>query len=80
MENPSIPSSIATLNYSYWHDEKVLNSHLKQNAEKIQCVVSKKSTEWDFPSSVEFGKAQQLELWDYADGIDTLTFLFGLAE
>ncbi len=78
VENPSIASSIGTLNYSFWHDEKVLNSHLQQNAEKIQCVVSKQPERWNVNSSVAFGEAQQPQLWDYADGTDTLEFLLSL--
>lgn len=79
VENASIPSSIGTLNYSFWHDERVLNSELKQNAEKIQCVVSKQPERWNVNSSVPFGQAQHPQLWDYADGTDTLAFLFALA-
>ena len=80
VENPTIPSSIGTLNYSFWHDEKVLASHLKQNADKIQCVVAKNTEQWNPLPTVAFGKAQQPQLWDYADGVDTLAFLFGLVD
>jgi len=79
VENPTIASSVGTLNYSFWHDENILNSQLKQQADKIQCVVSKEPAKWNLPSSVGFGQAQHPKLWDYADGADTLEFLFAMA-
>lgn len=78
VESPSIPSAIATLNFEYWHDENVLNTHLKQNADKIQCVVSGHPELWDVESKTYFGVAQHPQLRDYADGVDTMAFLFGL--
>jgi hypothetical protein len=35
--------------------------------EKIQCVVGH--------GHIPFGKAQKPELWDYADGVNTMAFL-----
>jgi hypothetical protein len=35
--------------------------------DSIQCIVSS--------GGIPFGRAQQPELWDYADGIDTIEFL-----
>ena len=78
VENESIPSPVSTLHYQYWHDEQVLNTQLKINAEKIQCAVSKEPERWKLPSSVKFGQSQHPELWDYADGVDTLKFLLSL--
>jgi hypothetical protein len=78
VENESIPSPISTLHYQFWHDENVLNAVLKKNAEKIQCVVSGEPGRWKFTSSVAFGQSQHPELWDYADGVDTMEFLLSL--
>lgn len=78
VENASIPSPVSTLHYQFWHDENVLNTILKENAEKIQCVVSREPARWRSSSSVGFGQSQHPELWDYADGIDTLQFLLSL--
>ena len=77
-ETDTIPSPISTLYYQFWHDERVLNTLLKQNAEKIQCVVSAQPDRWDITSSVTFGQSQHPELWDYADGVDTMQFLLAL--
>ncbi len=76
VENASIPSPISSLYYEFWHDKNVLNTHLQQNAEKIQCVVSK--TTLTGITSVKFGESQQPKLGDYADGKDTLKFLLKL--
>ena len=75
VENISIPSSIAPLNYEFWKDENELAKHLKANEENIQCVVSKKPEQWKPLPSVHFGQSQQPQLSDYADGVDTLKFL-----
>ena len=77
-ENPSIASPISMLHYEYWHDTAVLNSHLKQNSDKIQCIVSGNPSQWNFPSSVSFGQSQHPALSDYADNIDTISFLNSL--
>jgi hypothetical protein len=42
--------------------------------DKIQCIV----TQLPIDRAVPFGKAQQPELWDYADGVNTLEFLDNL--
>ena len=75
VENSSIPSPISTLHYQFWHDERVLNTELKENAEKIQCVVAGQPGKWKASSLVPFGQSQHPELWDYADGVDTMKFL-----
>ena len=69
-EDQSLHSPIGTLYYEYYNDANSIQEHLKQLDENIQCVVSKK----DIP----FGKAQNPELWDYADNVDTIEFLLGL--
>jgi hypothetical protein len=69
-EDQSLHSPIGTLYYEYYNDANSIQEHLKQLDENIQCVVSQK----DIP----FGKAQNPELWDYADNIDTMDFLLDL--
>ena len=44
---------------------------LKSLEDEIQVVVS----DFEHPEFKDLGKAQQPELWDYADGVDTLQFL-----
>jgi hypothetical protein len=78
LEAPRIASPIATLHYEFWHDEALLASKLKQNSDKIQCVVSGTPGKWKAASEAAFGQAQHPALSDYADGVDTLQFLLSL--
>lgn len=75
-ENRDISSPIAGLNYEYYQDLKALEKELEERKEEIQLVVAKDGllSQKTYP----FGNAQQPELSDYADGVDTLDFLIGL--
>ena len=42
----------------------------------MQCLLSNES--FENLDHLPFGKAQEPELWDYADGIDTLQFILDL--
>ncbi|MDB5282915.1 MAG: hypothetical protein JWO06_1990 [Bacteroidota bacterium] len=75
VESPSIPSPISVLHYEVWNDENLLKLNLKENGDKIQCVVSAEPKRWNFPSSVSFGQSQHPALWDYADNVNTIDFL-----
>lgn len=79
MENASIPSPISTTYFSYYHDINVLRTHLKDEAEKIQCIVGNEAllSELHLPL-VPFGTSQKPSLTDYADGVDTMAFLQSL--
>lgn len=69
-EEYSIASPMSVLHYETYKDETELEKRLNEEAESIQCVVGKRM--------IEFGKAQTPSLFDYADGIDTMSFLVGL--
>lgn len=75
-ENESLQSHIAGLYYEYFDSEEQLTEALKMREAEIQCVVSSK----EIPSvtTYGFGQAQEPELWDYADGVDTMQFLLEL--
>ena len=62
---------IACLHYTYYDDLPTISQQLQQNEEQIQCVISS----LEIPNAIPLGKAQEPDLWDYADGVDTLTFL-----
>ena len=53
-----------------------MKAHLLAEDENIQCVVSKIND--IHPRRVGLGEAQNPQLDDYADGIDTLQFLVEL--
>ena len=70
-EEQSYGSPIASLFYEYYDDLEDLKSKLKQDADKIQCIVSSGFVN----EEIEFGQTQKPSLNDYADGIDTVNFL-----
>lgn len=72
-ENKSIASRIALVHYEYYSDKEALEKELYTRRDQIQCVVSKGS--FKNQQTVPFGKAQEPQLDDYADGVDTLAFL-----
>lgn len=65
-------SPLGTLNYGYYHDQQEVISEIHRLQNEIQCVVS--SAEW-LKNVVSPGKSQSTQLWDYADGTDTMAFL-----
>ena len=69
-EDKSLFSPVAMLYYEYYDNIKTVEQFVELHAEKLQCVVSKK----DIP----FGSTQEPNLWDYADGVDTVKFLSNL--
>ncbi len=70
IEDSAIFSPIGTLYFSHYNSLENLVSFLNSQAGKIQCIVGRQYT--------PFGLAQKPELWDYADHIDTLSFLKSL--
>ena len=70
-ENQAITSPIGTVNYEFYEGLELLKKHLLDQQENIQCVVSNA----DIEGAIPFGQAQNPNLWDYADGVDTLEFL-----
>jgi hypothetical protein len=56
--------------YQYYDDRHIVDHFIEENRHSLQCVVSKE----DIP----FGTSQKPNLWDYADGVDTIEFLRSL--
>jgi Acyl-CoA reductase (LuxC) len=73
-EDASHASPIASVFYEFYEDLNQLKIRLDADKDAIQCVVSNDLIE----NSVAFGQTQQPNLWDYADGIDTIQFLIDL--
>lgn len=76
-ESEQLVSPISVVYYEKYQDAADLDRQLGQRKEKIQCIVSRDG--W-VAQSLPLGQAQQPELWDYADGIDTLAFVRQLSE
>ncbi len=75
-EDTTNSSPIGVLYYEYYDDPLLLKEKLDKEMETIQCVVSKSDL---FSNAVYFGQTQCPTLFDYADGIDTMSFLIGLS-
>ena len=63
----SLASPVAVLHYEYYKSLEYVYQEIEGMKDKIQCIAGRGNT--------PFGKAQMPELWDYADGIDTIEFL-----
>jgi len=74
-EDGSIASPVSVINFEKYSDLKIIEQELNNHSNSIQCVIGSNKT---FATNIPFGKAQQPELWDYADGIDTMKFLANL--
>lgn len=70
-EDEGLHSPVGVLFYEFYEDLDSIESKIEANEESLQCVVTNESLNGQVP----FGKAQSPELWDYADGIDTVQFL-----
>jgi hypothetical protein len=73
-EDTNYSSPISSVFYEFYNDIEEVKNRLETEKEQIQCIVSKGVT----INSIPFGQTQQPELWDYADGVDTLAFLMKL--
>ncbi|PXY43741.1 acyl-CoA reductase [Flavobacterium hydrophilum] len=70
-EDSSYASPISSVFYEFYESLEDLQNRLDAEAEQIQCIVSNNLIK----SSISFGKTQTPQLWDYADNVDTISFL-----
>jgi hypothetical protein len=75
IRSEALVSPLAVLYFDYYEDLDDLRDELKEQEEKIQCIAS--ANGW-YQESLPFGSLQHPDLWDYADGIDTMEFLLAL--
>ena len=66
-QDSSLQSPLAMLHYDFFDDVSQVENFIAENKEKLQCVVSH--------NDIPFGQTQNPNLWDYADGVDTIEFL-----
>jgi hypothetical protein len=74
VENEAFFSAISQLHYSFYKGDAEAIAAGLQNHPDIQCVVGSGT------GIIPFGRAQQPELADFADGVDTMQFLLKLGE
>ena len=70
-EDSSYASPISSVFYEFYENIEELQSRLTTDSEQIQCIVSNDLIK----NSIPFGETQNPQLWDYADNVDTITFL-----
>ena len=77
-EDENLSSPLSVLFYQQYYAKEEINDYINTNKHSIQCIVSSPANISDYHTIsgiVPFGKSQYPELWDYADGIDTINFL-----
>ncbi|MEM8525313.1 MAG: acyl-CoA reductase [Bacteroidota bacterium] len=72
-EDEAVLSSIANLHYEYYDEVENAVGKIKIQSADIELIVSKLELS-DLPT-IAFGTTQQAGLFDYASGVDTMTFL-----
>ncbi|MDR6843556.1 acyl-CoA reductase [Flavobacterium granuli] len=70
-EDSSYGSPITSVFYEYYENLDDLQKRLEDENDQIQCIVSNNLVK----NSIKFGTTQKPNLWDYADNIDTISFL-----
>ena len=70
-EDKSHASPISSVFYENYETIAELEKLLEAESEQIQCIVSDNLIE----NSIGFGETQKPALWNYADNIDTISFL-----
>ena len=70
-EDSSYASPISSVFYEFYDSIEELQMRLESESEKIQCIVSNNLVK----NSIDFGQTQKPNLWDYADNVDTISFL-----
>lgn len=72
IENNLVGSPVGVTHYAFYNNINDVKSFINNNMNHIQCVVGKSGL---MENAVPFGRAQHPSLTDYADGVDTLSFL-----
>jgi hypothetical protein len=70
-----IYSPLSVIFYEYYSDITILAAEIEAKSSEIQCIVSNENKIF---SSVQFGRSQKPELWEYADNLNTIDFLLKL--
>ncbi len=71
-ENTAMASPISVIYFEYYDSLDNVKNRIDAERDKIQCIVSHSD---EITDKVAFGQAQKPKLWDYADNIDTMSFL-----
>jgi hypothetical protein len=75
-EDRSLSSPPGVLYFEHYSNRESLLERIGEEQENIQCMVAGRNFA---PDHVHFGKTQDPQLRDYADGVDTMKFLVNLS-
>ena len=75
-EDASIASRVACVHYEYFKNLNSLLNELENVSDQVQCIVT--SNLEAVKNGISFGQSQSPRLADYADGVDTMSFLTNL--
>lgn len=75
-EDSGFFSPISVVFYEKYASLSNLKKTLEANSDNLQCIVSKEN----ISNGIPFGKTQSPELWDFADGVDTIDFLLKIPQ
>jgi hypothetical protein len=70
-ERKELHAPVGLVNYAFYEKIEEVLAYLKEHQDEIQCVVS----EGCGLTALPFGTAQCPNLWDYADGVNTIEWL-----
>lgn len=76
-EDKTLASPLSVVYYEYYSDIHQLQGELAAQQDHIQCIAYEGAASFS-NQTVPYGMTQYPELWDYADGIDTMKFLLEL--
>ncbi|RYU86550.1 acyl-CoA reductase [Mucilaginibacter terrigena] len=76
-QDTSLTSPLACLFYETYTDLQSAEKQLQQQSDNLQCIVTTAPLQTQ-NQVVNFGQSQHPQLWDYADGVDTMDFLSNL--
>lgn len=74
-KDEKLASPTASVYYEEYDKIEDVEERFFDDREKIQCIVG---SEDNYLTTVPFGHSQEPQLWDYADGVDTIAFLLSL--
>ncbi|AMR32156.1 acyl-CoA reductase [Mucilaginibacter sp. PAMC 26640] len=76
-QDERLTSPLAVLFYETYTDLPSVQKQLEETSDNLQCIVTTAPLQTK-NQVVPFGQSQYPQLWDYADGIDTMKFLVKL--
>jgi hypothetical protein len=76
-QDTRLVSPLAVLFYETYSNIESAQKLLEEQSDQLQCIVTRVPLQIK-NQQVKFGQSQYPQLWDYADGIDTMEFLSNL--